>query len=74
MDTEFQSFIKAFRAGQKPLFPENASSIEYARQLDAQDELHFLRDNFIIPTKGSLRKRALTGTVPGTSAPCFWRT
>ncbi|KAK4246083.1 pyridoxal phosphate-dependent transferase [Corynascus novoguineensis] len=67
MDTEFRSFIKAFRAGQRPAFPDNASSIEYARELDAQDELHFLRDKFIIPTKGSLRKRALTGTVPGTN-------
>ncbi|KAL2182104.1 pyridoxal phosphate-dependent transferase [Thermothelomyces heterothallicus CBS 202.75] len=66
MDAEYQSLIDAFRAGQKkPEFPSNFDSREYARQLDAQDKLSYLRDRFIIPTKGSLRKKALTGTLPG---------
>ncbi|KAL2170615.1 hypothetical protein VTG60DRAFT_4628 [Thermothelomyces hinnuleus] len=66
MDAEYQSLIDAFRAGQKkPEFPSNFDSREYARQLDAQDKLSFLRDSFTIPTKGSLRKKALTGTLPG---------
>ena len=65
MDTEYQSFIKTLRAGQKPEFPADAKSIEYARLLDARDKLSFLRDNFTIPTRNSLRKRALNGTVPG---------
>jgi kynureninase len=66
MDAEYQSFIKTLRAGQKPEFPAHAKSIEYAKQLDAEDKLGFLRGNFNIPTKSSLRKRALNGTVPGT--------
>jgi kynureninase len=65
MDTEYQSFIKTLRAGQKPEFPAHAKSIEYARELDAQDKLSHLRDNFNIPTKSSLRKRALDGAVVG---------
>ncbi|KAK3296448.1 kynureninase 2 [Chaetomium fimeti] len=59
MDVEYQSFIKTLRAGQKPEFPAHAKSIEYARQLDAQDKLSYLRDDFNIPTKDSLRKKAL---------------
>lgn len=62
MDAEYQSLIEAFRAGQKPQFPGNFDSREYARQLDAQDKLSYLRDSFIIPTKSSLRKKVLTAT------------
>ncbi|KAK4039477.1 pyridoxal phosphate-dependent transferase [Parachaetomium inaequale] len=65
MDAEYQSFIKTLRAGHKPEFPADAKSIEYARLLDAQDKLSFLRANFNIPTRSPLRKRALDGTVPG---------
>lgn len=65
MDTEYQSFIKTLRAGQKPEFPAHAKSIEYARELDEQDKLSHLRDGFNIPKKSSLRKKALDGTVPG---------
>jgi kynureninase len=59
MDVEYQAYIKTLRAGQKPEFPAHAKSIEYARELDAQDKLSYLRDDFNIPTKGSLRKKAL---------------
>lgn len=67
MSSEYQSFVKTLRAGNKPEFSSTSKSVEYARDLDAQDKLSSLRDNFIIPTKGSLRKRALNGTVPGKS-------
>lgn len=65
MASELQSFIKAFRAGQKLEFPSDSKSIEYARQLDSQDKLSSLRENFIIPTKASVRKKTLDGRLPG---------
>lgn len=68
MASEYQSLIKAFRAGQKPDFPSNSKSVEYARQLDAQDTISSLRDDFIIPTKGSIKKKALDGKLPGKGA------
>lgn len=63
----FTSFVDALRAGKKPQFPSNAVSAEYAAQMDAEDELRHFRDEFIIPTKASLKKTALDGTVPGLS-------
>lgn len=63
----FTSFVDALRAGKKPQFPSNAVSAEYAAQMDAEDELRHFRDEFIIPTKASLKKTALDGTVPGVS-------
>jgi kynureninase len=68
MDSRFQSLIKSLRAEQKPEFPPEAASIEYARQLDAQDTLSFLRDNFIIPSRSSLKKKALNDSVSGIMA------
>ncbi|KAL2129223.1 hypothetical protein VTI74DRAFT_8069 [Chaetomium olivicolor] len=65
MDAEYQSFIDTLRAGNKPKFGPKSQSIEYARQLDAQDKLSSLRANFNIPTKGSLRKKGLNGSIPG---------
>ncbi|KAL2158160.1 hypothetical protein VTH06DRAFT_4728 [Thermothelomyces fergusii] len=65
MEAEYQSLIDAFRGGQKPEFPSNFDSREYARELDAQDKLGWLRDSFVIPTKGSLRKKALADTSTG---------
>jgi kynureninase len=69
MAIEFQSFVKTLRAGSKPEFPPEAKSIEYAKQLDANDELGSLRNNFIIPTKASLKKKSLNGFVRGSSRP-----
>lgn len=71
MDSKYQSFIKTLRNGQKPEFPPDAKSIEYARQLDVQDKLSSLRENFNIPTRASLRKRGLDGSIPGTFV--YWR-
>ncbi|KAJ4287035.1 Kynureninase (L-kynurenine hydrolase) [Collariella sp. IMI 366227] len=64
MDAKYQSFIDTLRAGEKPKFGPKAQSIEYARQLDSHDQLKSFRDNFNIPTKGSLRKKALNGSIP----------
>ncbi|KAK3994249.1 putative kynureninase [Cladorrhinum sp. PSN332] len=51
--------------GGKPTFPPEADTIEYAKLLDSQDKLSHLRDQFNIPTRGSLKKKALNGTIPG---------
>lgn len=69
MATEYQSLIKTLRAGQKPEFPVDSRSIEYARQLDASDQLGPLRDNFNIPSRASLQKKALDGSFPGWWMP-----
>ncbi|KAK0637486.1 pyridoxal phosphate-dependent transferase [Bombardia bombarda] len=61
----FVSFVKALRAGQSVQFPLEAKSLEYARGLDAEDDLGHLRDQFLIPTRGSLKKKALNGTLLG---------
>ncbi|KAK3301737.1 pyridoxal phosphate-dependent transferase [Chaetomium strumarium] len=65
MESECQSFAKALRAGNKPAFSSEAKSIDYARKLDAQDKLKLLRSNFNIPSRRSLKKRALDGSLPG---------
>jgi kynureninase len=65
MACDYQSFVKTFRAGRKREFPPEAKSLDYARQLDAQDKLKSFRSDFNIPTKGSLKKRDLNGTTPG---------
>ncbi|KAK6222626.1 Kynureninase (L-kynurenine hydrolase) [Pestalotiopsis sp. IQ-011] len=61
----FNAFVDTLRAGKKPQFPSNAVSAEYAAQMDAEDELGHFRDEFILPTKASLKKTALDGTLPG---------
>ncbi|KAK1774770.1 pyridoxal phosphate-dependent transferase [Copromyces sp. CBS 386.78] len=63
--SDFASKVKVLRDGQKPQFPSNANTQEYAQSLDAQDELRHFRHEFIIPTRGSLKKKALDGTIPG---------
>lgn len=64
---DFQAIVERLRAGQDPKFPANANSLEYAEALSSQDPLKHLKDEFILPTKGSLRKKGLTGSLPGTS-------
>ncbi|KAI8317389.1 Kynureninase 1 [Colletotrichum sp. SAR11_240] len=65
---EFAAFAEQIRSGHPAKFPTNANTAEYAQQLDAQDKLRHLRDEFIIPTKGSLRKKELNGTFPNKQA------
>jgi kynureninase len=69
----FNGFVDILRAGKKPQFPSNAASAEYAAEMDSQDELKHLRNEFILPTKTSLAKTALDGTIPGRflSGPSF---
>jgi len=58
------------RQGELPQFPPYADSAKYAASLDAQDPLRHLRDEFILPTKASLKKRTVNGTFPGESQRC----
>ncbi|KAK1702477.1 kynureninase 2 [Colletotrichum lupini] len=61
---DFNAFAEQIRSGSQAKFPANANTISFAQQLDAQDKLAYLRNEFIIPTKGSLKKKSLTGTLP----------
>ncbi|KAK3400787.1 pyridoxal phosphate-dependent transferase [Sordaria brevicollis] len=77
--SDFASKVAILREGKKPEFPSNANTLEYAQSLDAQDELKHFRDEFIIPTRASLKKKALDGTMPGTQTkdnkddePCIY--
>jgi len=62
------SFATTLLEGKPPNFPPEANSLEFARSLDAQDELRHMREQFNIPIKGSLRRKTLkpvpTGTIP----------
>jgi kynureninase len=64
---EFSSFVDRLRAGGAPKFPASANTAEYAAKLDSEDDLRHLREQFILPTKASLKKKALDGTIPGKS-------
>ncbi|KAH8662509.1 pyridoxal phosphate-dependent transferase [Xylariales sp. PMI_506] len=65
---EFSGFVERLRAGKAPGFPTDANTAEFAAKLDSQDTISHLRDQFILPTKKSLRKKALDGTIPGVPA------
>lgn len=69
---EFQQIVDRLRAGQDPKFPANANSREFAETLNSQDPVKHLRDEFILPTRGSLKKKALTGVLPGTAPPSWY--
>ncbi|PHH66228.1 hypothetical protein CDD81_7821 [Ophiocordyceps australis] len=59
-----QDFISRLRRGDKVEFPAEASSLAFAQTLDSQDELRKLRDEFILPTRASRKKRSLDGKMP----------
>lgn len=65
---EFETFVDRLRSGEAPKFPHDANTLDFARKLDTQDSLRHLRDEFVIPTKASLKKKALDGRIPGTFA------
>ncbi|KAK6700897.1 Kynureninase 1 [Fusarium graminearum] len=65
---ELSSFVERLRSGAPPKFPSNANSLDFARNLDSQDKLSHLRDEFILPTKKSLKKKALDGSIPNGHA------
>ncbi|KAK7992430.1 l-kynurenine hydrolase 2 [Apiospora saccharicola] len=62
---EFQTIVERLRSGQDAKFPPNANSLEFAETLSSQDPLKHLKGEFILPTKGSLRKKGLSGSIPG---------
>ena len=57
--------VERLRSGKALEFPTDASALAFAQNLDSQDSLRHLRDEFIIPTKGSFKKKALDGSIPG---------
>ncbi|GKU07488.1 kynureninase 2 [Fusarium langsethiae] len=61
---ELSSFVERLRSGAPPKFPSDANSLDFARNLDSQDKLSHLRDEFVLPTKKSLKKKALDGSIP----------
>ncbi len=69
----FQALLSSLRAGQKPDFPGNASSLDYARSLDGEDPLAHLRDEYIVPTKAMIRKRKLGGEFGAARWGSQWR-
>lgn len=56
---DFVATADQIRSGKKPAFD---SSLEYAQSLDKADALRPLRDEFIFPTKASLKSKSLRGT------------
>ncbi|KAM0549469.1 hypothetical protein ACHAPJ_009455 [Fusarium lateritium] len=65
---ELSAFVDRLRSGASPKFPHDANSLEFARHLDSQDKLSHLRDEFVLPTKKSLKKQALDGSIPNGAA------
>ena len=64
-DMELQAMVERLRGGKALEFPTDANTLAFAQNLDSQDSLRHLRDEFIIPTKGSFKKKALDGSIPG---------
>ncbi|PHH72212.1 hypothetical protein CDD82_6120 [Ophiocordyceps australis] len=61
---DLESFIARLRGGENAQFPAEATSLAFAQALDGQDGLRGLRDEFILPTRGSRKKRRLDGKMP----------
>ncbi|KAK2595671.1 Kynureninase (L-kynurenine hydrolase) [Conoideocrella luteorostrata] len=62
---DFPAFVDRLRSGASPKFPTDASTLAFAQKLDSQDQLKHLRDEFDLPSKASLKKKALNGSFPG---------
>ena len=62
---DLPAFVDRLRSGEAPKFPSDANSLAFAQKLDSQDSIRHLRDEFVIPTKASLRKKSLDGRIPG---------
>ncbi|ORY67803.1 kynureninase [Pseudomassariella vexata] len=63
---DFSVAVDELRAGEPVAFPSDANTLQFASALDAQDPIN-LRDQFILPTRASLKKKALNGTIPAVS-------
>lgn len=61
---DLSAYSDSLRAGKAANFPADATSLAFAQKLDEQDKLSHLRNEFNLPTKTSMKKRALDGTVP----------
>lgn len=61
------TFATALLEGKSANFPPEANSLEFAKSLDAQDNLRHIREQFNIPTKGSLRRKTLKPAATGTA-------
>ncbi|KAH7117429.1 putative kynureninase [Dactylonectria macrodidyma] len=60
----FSAYVRRLREGSPAAFPAEANSAAFARQLDVQDKLLHLRNEFILPSKASLKKHTLDSTLP----------
>lgn len=69
MDCKYAALVDRLRGGEPAKFPPETSTAAFAQALDTQDPLRSLRDDFIIPTKASLKKQALDGSIPGMCLP-----
>jgi kynureninase len=65
--SDLSEFVDRLRGGAPAKFPHDANSLAFAQKLDSQDALRHLRDEFVLPTKASLKKKALDGTIPGAT-------
>ncbi|KIW08827.1 kynureninase [Verruconis gallopava] len=54
--------IERLSRGDSVKFPHNANTLEYAQELDGQERFRSFREQFRIPTKSSLKRKAI---VPG---------
>ncbi|KAK7418156.1 Kynureninase (L-kynurenine hydrolase) [Neonectria punicea] len=68
---ELSTFVDRLRNGDAAKFPHDAGSLAFAQRLDSQDSLSHLRDEFILPTKSSLKKKALDGSIPGSATASY---
>jgi hypothetical protein len=63
---DMNHFTNHLRQGKTPMFPPGAKDLQFAKDLDARDELAEFRDQFIIPTTNSLQKKSLKPASNGT--------
>jgi kynureninase len=70
---DLTSFVERLRNGTPPKFPADANTLAFAQKLDSEDQLRHLRDEFVLPTRGSLKKKALDGSIPGESPQLAFR-
>jgi kynureninase len=61
---DLPAYVERLRGGAAAKFPADANSLGFAQRLDSQDKLSHLRYDFILPTKSSIKKNALDGTLP----------
>ncbi|GJN79915.1 kynureninase [Purpureocillium lilacinum] len=61
---DFDACVQRLRSGAAVKFPPDANSVAFAQHMDGQDKLRHLRDEFVLPTKASLKKKALDGKLP----------